>query len=298
MGIYDRDYYRPERQGLQLRWPQSMVGLLILANVVLWLLDWVSTQHAFGGLLGGRSLHDLLGAYGYSLRNPLYSWQLLTYGFMHSIRPEHIVFNMLGLWFLGRDVEGVYGKREFLRLYLALIVFGGIIWSGWNLLRGAGDAGPLIGASGAIAGIVVLYALNFPRRTVLFFFVLPMPAWFLGVFLVAMDLLGALGGGTPIAYSVHLAGAALAFLYFRFHWNFGTLASGQWWARRLRSQPALRVHYPQDDEPAQEVDLSQEVDRILEKIHRLGESSLTRQERRTLETASRQYQKRRKSQQH
>jgi hypothetical protein len=138
---------------------------------------------------------------------------------------------------------------------------------------------------------VVLYALHFPRRTLLLFFVIPMPAWLLGVLVVAYDMFGASGGiaGSNVAYSVHLAGAAFAFIYYLRGWNLTRLTEG-WriaWPT-FRRKPRLRVHKPVE-EPGS--NLSADVDRILEKIYREGEASLTAGERKTLETASREYQR-------
>jgi len=282
MGIYDREYYQPSRQGLSVRGPSTVVGWVILINVVAFLAN---------GLLSGETnrITDLLGAHVATLGKPWMWWQFLTYGFAHSpVDFSHILFNMLGLWFLGRDIESTYGRTEFLRLYLALIVVGGLGWALANQLLGT--SGMVVGASGAIVGIVILYALHFPRRTLLLFFVLPVPAWLVGVFVVVSDLYGATQGGgeTNIAYGVHLSGAAFAFAYYRFGWNLGRLVPGGFSLSQLKPKPKLRVHNPEPDS-----DLAAEVDRILEKISREGEASLSRRERRTLESASRQYQRRR-----
>jgi hypothetical protein len=182
-----------------------------------------------------------------------------------------------------------------------MVAFGGVVWAAAGQLQGAPAGDSVVGASGAVAGIVVLYAWNFPRRMLLLFFVIPVPAWFAGVLLVSYDAYGAVihPEGSRTAFVVHLGGAALALLYCGLGWNFG-----RWWPSswsfsipRPRRRPKLRVHSPDEDtekraDPAEE-NLNEEVDRILEKISREGEASLTRKERRTLETASRQYQKRR-----
>lgn len=285
MGIYDRDYYRQERGSFSLRWPHSAVGLLILINVALYLADGLLTSenHAITNALTLR-----VG----DLTTPWRWWHFLTYGFAHESPPNfaHILFNMLGLWFLGRDVEQLYGRGEFLRVYLALILVGGLVWTLVAKLRGAPPEAGVLGASGAVVGVVLLFALNFPRRTVILFPIpIPMPAWVLGVLIVGGDLLQAIGRtDSQVAYSVHLAGAAFAFFYYRLRWSFSRL--GSWFSLdRLRARPRLRVHAP----PEQEENLTEEVDRILEKIHREGEASLTRKERRALENASRQYQRRR-----
>jgi hypothetical protein len=203
---------------------------------------------------------------------------------------------MLGLFFFGPEIEAIYGRKEFLRLYLALIVAGSVVWAVVNRLAGTDPATMVLGASGAVVGVILLFCLHFPRRTILLMFVLPVPAWVLGVFVVGQDVWSALAGnGGPVAVSVHLTGAALAFLYFHYHWNFGRLLEGPTAWLKMRGRSHLRVFKPplEEDTDQGQSELSERVDQILEKIHRQGESSLTRQERRILETASREYQRRR-----
>jgi hypothetical protein len=169
-----------------------------------------------------------------------------------------------------------------------------VVWAAVNKISDPSSP-PAVGASAAVAGIVVLYALNFPRRTILLFFVLPIPAWVLGVALVAGDILGATGHGGNVAYAAHLGGAGLAFLYHRQRWNFGRLLPGSFRWPRLPRRVGPRLHQPEaDDRREDDAAREAEVDRILEKIHREGEGSLTRKERRVLELASRAYQQRRR----
>jgi hypothetical protein len=146
----------------------------------------------------------------------------------------------------------------------------------------------------------MLYALSFPHRQVLLFFIIPAPAWVMGALLIFANVAESLGvqaserDGLQIAYSVHLAGAALAYLYYRFNWNFGRLVPRGFSLDWLKPRSALRIHDPeQQQEEPQEADLGAEVDRILEKIHREGEARLTRKERRILVDASREYQRKR-----
>jgi membrane associated rhomboid family serine protease len=286
VGIYDRDYYRQARRTGPFSYaPRTVVGAIIAVNVAVWLIDGLFLP----------DLHIRLAVHYNTLSTPWYWWQFLTAGFAHEVGLGHILGNMLVLFFLGRDIEDLYGPKEFLRLYLATLVFANVVWAVANRIVGMPAGVPdmvLYGASGAIAGIVVLYALNFPNRTLLLFFVIPMPAWVLGALVVAWDIVGAMGGGADshIAYSVHLAGAAFALLYYQRGWNFSRLTAGRFhWPRMpLRRKPRLRVHQPDEELPP---DLSQEVDRILEKITQQGEASLTAKERHTLETASREFQR-------
>ncbi len=248
VGIYDRDYYREaERPGAFFHTSGSVVTKIIVVNVIVWVADFLVTavmpQH-------GSWLSNHLAVHVGTLFQPWLWWQYLTAGFTHAPdNIQHILWNMVGLFFLGRDVEEAYGSREFLRLYLAMVVFASVVWNVANKLAGTPDVVAALGASGAIAGVVVLYALNFPRRTLLLFFVIPVPAWLCGVLLVAMDMLGATGraGASNVAYSMHLAGAAFAFIYYQRHWNLTDLSDRLFNFRWLnfRRRPRLRIHQPQ-----------------------------------------------------
>lgn len=279
MGIYDRDYYRQEQPGVSVHTPRTIVGWIIVANVAIWLAD---------SFAEGR-ISDAMAVHVGTLAQPWLWWQFLTAGFAHSPGLGHILSNMLVLFFLGRDVEDAYGPKEFLRLYLLMVVFASVAWTLVNKIVGEPDMLAAYGASGAIAGVVVLYALNFPRRTLLLFFVLPIPAWLFGVLVVVLDMFGASGRGEQsVAYSMHLAGAALALAYYQLGWNFTRLTEGRITWPSFRRKPRLRVHKPDEDPMS---DLTADVDRILEKIYREGEGSLTAKERKVLETASREYQR-------
>jgi membrane associated rhomboid family serine protease len=310
VGIYDRDYYRQEDQrGFSPHLPHSVVGMLILINVAIWLADAFTPARGVGNEVFGRWLSDHLAAHVDTLTQPWFWWQFLTAGFTHAPLGSdngvgHLVGNMLVLFFLGRSVEDRYGPKEFLRFYLVTLVLANVAWCVvGKLTHVPGDVG-IVGASGAIAGVVVLFAFNFPNVTVLLFFVIPMPAWVLGVGIVAYDLYGAMGGvrGSNVAYVAHVAGAAFALLYFQRNWNLTRLTDRipLSFGSLFRSRPRLRVHNPPpDDEPRRQPpppptdNLAADVDRILEKIYREGEASLTAKERSTLEAASRKYQERR-----
>lgn len=295
MGIYDRDYYRPTQPPpvySSLR-PRSVVTALIVVNAAVWLADGLFFDGALRVYMAAYvSPPDAPRPYTDTLSHPWLWWQLLTSGFAHAVEFQHILFNMLALFFFGREVEYRYGSKEFLRLFLVTTVFASLVWA---LIAkfGGGDGGWLVGASGAISGVIILFALNFPHATVLLFFVIPMPAWVAGILFVMLDMFGAFGisGDSNVAFSAHLAGAAFAFVYFQQGWNLSRLSDGirGRLGSAFRKKPRLRVHDPERDAGP---DMAAEVDRILEKISREGEASLTAKERRTLESASREYQRR------
>jgi hypothetical protein len=208
----------------------------------------------------------------------------------------HIVFNMLALWFFGTDVETIYGKKEFLRIYLSMLVLSSLVWAIVVSVAERGTSS-MLGASGAVNGVMVLFVLHYPRRLFQFWGVFPIPAWVICTLMIGQDVMGydrsVRGANDGIAHEAHLAGVAFAFLYYKTGWNLGRWLpsfSFKSLKRRLKPGPKLRIHSP----ATREQDLTQEVDRILEKISAQGESSLTAAERRTLEEASRRYQQKRR----
>lgn len=293
MGIYDREYYREESGGFQVRKPGTIVGWLIVINIVVFLVDVLLRTGRYGG-----PVNDLLGLQASDLLKPWLWWRFLTYGFCHQ-SMGHIFGNMLGLFFLGPPVEQRYGQREFLRLYLVLIVVSGVGWAAAQFLPGGYGMGGVVGASGAVTGVVVLFALNYPRQTVLLMMILPIPAWLLGVLVVASDVWGSMSHAGQIAYQAHLAGTAMAFFYWQGGWNFTRLTDKFTSGKLFQRRPRLRVHRPDDDAPEErpdkkEVARAAEMDRILAKLHREGEESLTRKERRTLQNESRRLREKRR----
>ncbi len=232
---------------------------------------------------------------GRHCKHPWLWWQFLTAGFTHDPNTiGHIFWNMFALFVFGRDMEARYGSREFLRIYLATLLFANVAWCIVTEFAARTDWATCYGASGAIAGVVVLYAFNFPHTTFLLFFIFPVPAWLLGAGIVLYDMYGAMVGirGSNVAYVAHVAGAAFAGVYYLQRWNL-TRLTGDLPGRfksLFRSKPRLRIRTP-DEEP-RHPDLNAEVDRILEKISHEGEASLTSKERQTLEKANREYQRR------
>ena len=297
MGIYDRDYSRGSESGFQLGAPTTATMQLIVITGLVYL-----AQFAF------PVVNDLFALKTDWFLRPWTAYQLLTYGFLHSTRDvAHILINMLVLFMFGREVEMRYGKREFLLFYLTGIVAAGTVWSlseyaanmsnpDFEALLQRGIAPTAVGASGALAALVVLFAFNWPHRQVLLFFVIPMPMWIAAALGILFDVKGAMNreNAGNIAYACHLGGALYGLAYYKLGWRLS-----QFWPSNLAmpklpgSGPKLRVHDPEDDEDAAD-DLSQQVDRILEKIQQQGQDSLTWKERRTLERASKEYQQKRK----
>lgn len=273
MGIQDRDYYQDENSGIQLDFqPQSIVIKLIIINGVIFLVNlFTSTAEHEHWLMNAMASHPSY------LTEPWNWWKFLTSGFAHDPNGvTHILFNMMGLYFLGRDVEDRIGRREFLAFYLTTIVLANIISAlRYHMFVPMDQWRGGLGASGGVVGVAILYAFYFPHRKLLFMLVIPMPAWVLAVVFVLVDTFGV--GGDRIAHDVHLAGAAIGAIYALTKIRLTALSSSL-----KNRRPKLRVVKHESDE-----ELEREGDRLLDKVHREGEQSLTAKERKLLERYSR-----------
>jgi len=286
MGLYDRDYLRDEPRGFTLGSDMSVTNTLILVNVAIYIID----------VFADSRISQALALQADLFTHPWDFWQLLSYGFVHDSRGVmHILFNMFTLWMFGNDVEAIYGRRNYLLLYLSLIVLSGLSWLVIvNLTSDTVDQARIIGASGGIIGILMIYIMHFPTRVFMIWGVVPVPVWILGTLMAIGNIAGALNpdDDSNVAYTAHLAGAAWGYLFYRTGWHLGRIIPNRWSLSALRPRPKLKIH-EQDPEDVEE-QLNSTVDQILEKISREGEASLTAAERKTLERASRRYQQKRR----
>jgi hypothetical protein len=204
------------------------------------------------------------------------------------------------MWFLylaGRKVEDHYGSREFLWFYLAAGCLSGLFSVFW--FEAFGHPGwSAIGASGAVAGVFIVYALYWPFDIIRIFGIIPVQAMWLAILNVVMDvfpMLQQIGGrhyGDGIAHSAHVGGMLFAFVYQRRNWRVAdwvpTLRFAEW-KRKLRlRRTKLRVYAP-ETRYASDDDFEQRVDAALQKVQEQGEASLTDVERALLMEASRRY---------
>jgi membrane associated rhomboid family serine protease len=305
MGIYDREYYRDERSSFlgSLARSGQVTKTLIGINVVMFILQLATAQRGVNGPVTNWLMIDTEAI----LHGQV--WRLLTGAFLHSKDWQHIVFNMLILWWAGSEVESIYGPREFLAFYLTAAVVASTAYVATDLLTHPGGPwAPALGASGAVTATLMLFAMHYPNRTVLLFFIIPVPVFLMVALFVVMDALGVLGyRQEPIAFAAHLGGAAFGFLYFKSQWRITNLWPGTWSLSVGRPGPKLRVYRgepyrePSRDpapvaasRPVPESNLEAELDAVLEKVARHGKSSLTEREQQVLMRASEIYRNRRK----
>lgn len=254
----------------------DVVKWLLLANVVVFVA--VFGMQAMGIGLGGQ-IHrwgalvpDLVWGHGQV-------WRVATYQFLHG-GVFHLAFNMLTLWMFGVPLAWQMGERRFLALYLSSGAMAGLGSALFYFVGGAGGA-HIVGASGALFGVLLAYARFNGDTPMSVFFLFFLPAryavWIFGV----MAFLGGLEGGGTVAHLTHLFGLLGGWLYLRFESPVVELG-GKVAAAREQVQTAKLVEELQSREEY----FDTRVDPILKKISKHGASSLTPQEKAVLERAS------------
>ena len=160
------------------------------------------------------SLTETLGLKPAAVLGGLQIWRLASYMFLH-VGFMHILFNMLALWMFGTDLEHRWGTRYFLKFYFVTGVGAGILTVLFSLLpfEFAAQLYPaiIIGASGAIYGLLLAYALYFPDRLI-YYIVFPIPAKYFVLIMGALALSGSMGGAGGVANATHLGGLLVAYL--------------------------------------------------------------------------------------
>ncbi len=263
--------------------PSPWVWRLIVANAVVLLLLKALLPAAVPSLVFVPDIHA-------ALRHP---WTFLTYMFVHA-GLLHLAFNMLILYSLGTRVEERMGGRSFILFYLYCGLGGALFSLGLAALQ----PNAVAGASAAVLGVAVAFAMFWPDAE-LMVFPLPWPirARTLVIALLAFDLAFALlAPGDGVAHIAHLGGAAFAFLFFRFQRLAGPtrlprprlaeravmVQSGTREAERSDTPVPRR---PRNAEPGRDA-VAIETDRLLDKISGQGIASLTPAERKFLDEVS------------
>ena len=140
-------------------------------------------------------------------------WQFVTYMFCHA-NFNHILMNMIGLFFFGHQVEQTMGSYEFLLYYLVTGILAGLLSFGIFMYTG-GYWITLLGASGAVFAVLLAFATFYPDARILFMFILPVRAWVLVLFFIGITLFYQFSGmNSGVAHLTHLAGFGFGFLYF------------------------------------------------------------------------------------
>lgn len=240
-----------------------VIRAIIIASVALFIGQYffpVLTD--FGGLTPTLFLRDF----------PFRGYELVTYIFLHA-GIFHIFFNLFTLWMFGTEVEYTLGRSTFLWFFFACGIAGGLL----HLLVWPSAEAVLVGASGAIYGVMVAYWLMFPDRHLYLYFLFPVKVKYA---IPGMMLVGFLFAAPNVAHMAHLGGAVCGFLFLKVDWRWARLAGTLKRLRYEQQTAKLEARRTQAEE------MMKRVDAILDKINEVGIDNLTKEERKFLEEAS------------
>ncbi len=274
-----------------------VIKTLLISNGIVFLL-----LHLFRGFtLEGMPLYPVINSWFalMPLGQGFLPWQLITYQFMHW-DFWHLFFNLVfGVWMFGMEVEHMWGSRKFLIYYLTCGVVAGLA----QLLLSPifePTLAPTVGASGAVYGVMVAFAMMFPDRLIYFYFLIPIRVKYFVMFIIVLGVFS-VGGPSNVANLAHLGGALAGYIYLMVDKH--RLGRGSFKSRMddLRERMTfnasrqadvtdakvydIKSGEPQKTEPPPD-DPQKRIDEILDKISRSGYQSLTEEEKKILFDAS------------
>jgi rhomboid family protein len=219
---YDRDV-RMVDVGLAGRITPG-IKWIIIANVAVFALQMIAR------LSGGGGIEPIFGLTPAVTFGDRWLWQLVTYMFLHSTGwLSHILLNMLMLWMFGTEVERAWGTKAFVKYYFVCGIGAALVTSltFWDSTT--------IGASGAVFGIMLAYAMMFPNRQILFWFIFPMRAVSFVLLCAGIELCSLLSLQDGVAHIAHLGGMLFGYLYLKRAWRLrGFFSDLRWKLRRRR----------------------------------------------------------------
>lgn len=261
-----------------------VIRTIIAISVVVFILQVIVGSIEVGGVRLNQYIIDYL-AFDPNLFTALTQpWRFITYMFLHG-GGFHLLFNMLWLWWMGRSVEETIGPRSFTVLFLGSGIGGAFFHIALSFLYGTSY---VIGASGAVFGVMVAFAYMFPRVPIMLIFLPPIEARFVVAGLIALDVLF-IGSGDNVARLVHLGGAGVGYLLIKAHYQGKDLSAyirpiERLWKEKPKQKKRQRnknMYSVSDVEIVDETNQS-ELDEILEKISKKGYDGLTQEEKKKL----------------
>ena len=269
----------------------TVIRTLIAINVIVFIF-----QAFFGGIqIGGqplnRYINDLFGFNTNLVTAVTQPWRFVTYMFLHG-GGFHLLFNMLWLWWMGRAVEEGLGPRTFAVIFFGAGIGGAFFHMALSFLYGSSL---VIGASGAVFGVMVAFAYMYPTMPIMLFLLPPIEARYVVAGLIVLDVLF-LGDADRVARLVHLGGAGIGYILVKAHYNGVDLSKfvrpiEKIWNPELsgfskknkekKKQKNRNMYSVSDVEILDEEEVS-DLDDILEKISKHGYDALTKEEKKKL----------------
>ena len=249
------------------------IKILVSVNFGIYILQSVSGKEdvffRLFGLVPSTFISDLM------------LWQPFTYMFFHapfysSVGISHILLNMLGLWVFGRELEEAWGKTKFLRYYFTTGIGSGLITYFFQI----SSDNPVIGASGAVYGILLAYGISYPNRMLYIWGLIPVRSMWLVIIMGSIAFFGLLGNADGISHVTHISGMLIGYVLLKKKWRWRDI----WFAIRKKTIEFQVQRY--EEKSIKNKMLQKDIDVILEKIQKVGFIGLSDREQSKLYEAS------------
>jgi len=249
------------------------IKILVSVNFGIYILQSVSGKEdvffRLFGLVPSTFISDLM------------LWQPFTYLFFHapfysSVGISHILLNMLGLWVFGRELEQAWGKTKFLRYYFTTGIGSGLITYFFQI----SSDNPVIGASGAVYGILLAYGISYPNRMLYIWGLIPVRSMWLVIIMGSIAFFGLLGNADGISHVTHISGMLIGYVLLKKKWRWRDI----WFAIRKKTIEFQVQRY--EEKSIKKKMLQKDIDMILEKIQKVGFIGLSDKEKSKLYEAS------------
>ena len=249
------------------------IKILVSVNFGIYILQSVSGKEdvffRLFGLVPSTFISDLM------------LWQLFTYMFFHapfysSVGISHILLNMLGLWVFGRELEQAWGKTKFLRYYFIIGIGSGLITYFFQM----NSDNPVIGASGAVYGILLAYGVSYPNRMLYIWGLIPVRSLWLVIIMGSIAFFGLLGNSDGISHVTHISGMLIGYVLLKKNWRWRDI----WFTIRKKTIEFQVQRY--EEKSIKKKMLQKDIDLILEKIQKVGFIGLSDKEQSKLYEAS------------
>mgnify|MGYP001269202704 CR=1 FL=1 len=242
------------------------IKVLITVNFLIYVLQTISGPNV------SSDLWRLFGLVPKQIWSDLMLWQPFTYLFFHDSNPWHVLMNMFVLWMFGTELERLWGREGFVKYYFITGVGSGIITG----CISPNSLIPLIGASGAVFGIILAYGITFPNRTIYLWGIVPIRSIVFVIFIGVLSLFSTINSTSNVSHVTHLAGMIIGYTFLKRKWRLGSIVF------YIRKKIIEYQIFREEKKVFYNKKLENNIDILLDKINKSGFDSLSQDEEKEL----------------
>ena len=235
------------------------IKLLISINFIIFILQSISSSE--------NLFFPLFGLVPKLVWSELMLWQPLTYMFLHG-GVWHVLINMFVLWMFGSELERLWGKNRFIKFYFFTGIGAGIV----TMIFSHNSIIPIVGASGAVYGILLAYGFIYPNRKVYLYGIIPIKSIWFVIAIGFLAFISSINNNSNISHLTHLSGMVVAYLILKNPFHLKAI----WFSMQKKFIENKLKKETKEKFKREKIKL--DLNLILDKINREGYKSLTNEE--------------------